>query len=129
MERPSNDPTPSEDDESDESKGGADADENGAFWEVGFLHEGRVGRWGNRWGRVVIAGEFGEAGLQAAEAGGSEGRESAASCVGGGGGLGGFGGFGVGGGFRGFGGCLCGGVGALGVGEGGELGICCGDSL
>ena len=46
--------TPREDDEGDEGNCGADADEDCAFWQVGFLHKGRIGgrRYTRRW--VVV---------------------------------------------------------------------------
>lgn len=51
MEGPSYKATPSKNDEGDESDCSADADEDCAFWEVGFLHEGSVccRRYAGRW--------------------------------------------------------------------------------
>jgi len=43
VQRPCDNAAPCQDGECYESEGGADADEDGAFGQVGFLHEGRVG--------------------------------------------------------------------------------------
>jgi len=128
VQRPGDNAAPRQDGEGYESERGANADEDGAFREVGFLHEGRIGGGGHSGRGIVVAIEFGEVGLEAGKIAAAAAAESGKGIsVGGGyaGGGRGFGGFGSGG-FRGWSCCCLGGsVGAAGVGQGGKLGVCC----
>lgn len=124
VQRPSDDAAPCQDGECYESECGADADEDGAFGEVRFLHKGRVGGGWYGGSGIVGAIEFGEADLEAAKISAAESGKGIPAGGGGGGGRG-FGRFG-----NGDGGCLrccwfSGGVEAAGVAQGGELGVCC----